>query len=170
MPAKARQLASGELGAVLAVLAVRRPNVLAAAILVLEAIARALDAVRPTRCPPAPTWWPSSIGSCADSRRSSAPCLWSPSRLGNRRRFGEHRAMTTQELRAALIAAFPPAPLTAELIHAPDASWTSYEEFAALAQLEGQLWTELAPEVHERHSALLVHAGSALYRATCRRT
>jgi len=73
--------------------------------------------------------------------------------------------MTTTNLRAALIAAFPPAPITLETIHAPDASWARYEERDALELLAGKSWLELAPELLERHEALLVHTGSALYRA-----
>ena len=73
--------------------------------------------------------------------------------------------MIQTELRAALIAAFPPAPITRETILAPDARWDHYDERDDLPLLEGRSWPELAPEVLERHSALLTHAGGALYRA-----
>ena len=69
------------------------------------------------------------------------------------------------ELRAALIAAFPPLPITRATIHTADARWASYEERDALPLLEGKSWGELAPEILESHAALLVHAGGALYRA-----
>lgn len=73
--------------------------------------------------------------------------------------------MTKDELRAALIAAFPPAPITRATIHTADARWTGYEERDELALLEGNTWNELAPETLERHPALLVHAGGELFRA-----
>jgi len=73
--------------------------------------------------------------------------------------------MTPTDLRAALIAVFPPAPITRETIHTADAGWARYEERDALALLEGKSWLELAPEILERHDALLVHTGGALYRA-----
>jgi hypothetical protein len=66
-------------------------------------------------------------------------------------------------VRAALIAAFPPAPLTPELIHAPDARWVGYEEREALTEFEGRTWTELPQEVLERHGALLIHAGGEFF-------
>lgn len=69
------------------------------------------------------------------------------------------------ELRAALIAAFPPAPITRAAIETPDARWGGYEERDDLALLEAKAWTELEPELLERHGALLIHAGGALYRA-----
>jgi hypothetical protein len=73
--------------------------------------------------------------------------------------------MHTSELRAALIAAFPPAPLAPELIHAPDARWVGYDARDGLSELEGKSWNELTPELLERHAGLLVHSGNALYRA-----
>ncbi|HLL22407.1 MAG TPA: DUF6714 family protein [Kofleriaceae bacterium] len=73
--------------------------------------------------------------------------------------------MTSPELRAALIAAFPPLPITRATIHSADARWAGYEERDALHLIEGQQWIELTPEIIERHAALLVHAGAALYRA-----
>jgi hypothetical protein len=69
------------------------------------------------------------------------------------------------ELRAALIAAFPPLPITRATIHTADARWADYEERDALPLIEGKSWVELAPEILERHAALLVYAGGALYRA-----
>ncbi|HWU89827.1 MAG TPA: hypothetical protein VN253_21345 [Kofleriaceae bacterium] len=73
--------------------------------------------------------------------------------------------MTNLELRAALIAAFPPLPITRATIHTADARWADYEERDALPLIEGKSWVELAPEILERHAALLVYAGGALYRA-----
>jgi hypothetical protein len=73
--------------------------------------------------------------------------------------------MTAPELRAALVAAFPPTPITRAAIHTPDARWSNYENRDALALLVGAAWTELAPEVLERHDTLLVHAGGELFRA-----
>jgi hypothetical protein len=76
------------------------------------------------------------------------------------------RAVTnTAELRAVLIAAFPPMPITRALIETPDARWSGYEERDDLSLLEGKSWTELEPQTLERHGALLVHTGGALYRA-----
>jgi hypothetical protein len=73
--------------------------------------------------------------------------------------------MTNEELRAALIAAFPPAPITSATIHTADARWTGYDERDDLRLLEDRTWDELAPETLERHGALLVHAGCELFRA-----
>lgn len=73
--------------------------------------------------------------------------------------------MTSLELRAALIAAFPPLPITHATIHTADARWASYEERDALPLIEGKSWVELEREILERHAALLVYAGGALYRA-----
>lgn len=72
--------------------------------------------------------------------------------------------MTAAELRTALIAAFPPSPITRETIYARDASWTRYEERDALELLVGSSWVDLSPELLERHYGLLIHAGHALYR------
>lgn len=69
------------------------------------------------------------------------------------------------ELGAALVAGFPPTPITHATIYTADARWTGYEERDALPLIEGRSWVELTPEILEHHSALLVHAGGALYRA-----
>jgi hypothetical protein len=73
--------------------------------------------------------------------------------------------MTDPDVRAALIAAFPPAPITRETIHTADARWAGYDERAELVLLEGKSWPELAPEILEHHAGLLIHAGGELYRA-----
>jgi len=73
--------------------------------------------------------------------------------------------MTNLELRTALIAAFPPLPITRVTIHTADARWARYEERDALPLIEGKSWVDLTPEILERHAALLVYAGGALYRA-----
>jgi hypothetical protein len=69
------------------------------------------------------------------------------------------------ELRAALLAAFPPTPISHETVHAADARWAGYDERDQLSLLEGESWNELTPDVLERHAGLLVHTGNALYRA-----
>lgn len=74
------------------------------------------------------------------------------------------RGMTAEHSRAALTAAFPATPITHAMIHASDARWRDYDEREQLSQLEGVSWTELSPEVLERHAGLLVHAGDELYR------
>ncbi|MCW5807253.1 MAG: hypothetical protein KIT31_33165 [Deltaproteobacteria bacterium] len=71
----------------------------------------------------------------------------------------------TTDLRTALVAAFPPAPITRDMIHAADASWARYEDRDVLPLLEGKSWLELAPNILERHEALLIHTGAALYQA-----
>jgi hypothetical protein len=73
--------------------------------------------------------------------------------------------MTDSDLRAALIAAFPPAPITRETIHTADARWAGYDERAELVLIEGKSWPDLAPEILEHHAGLLIRAGGALYRA-----
>ena len=86
-------------------------------------------------------------------------------RMAYRVHSGYEHLMTNPELRAALIAAFSPLPITRATIHTADARWADYEERDALPLIEGKSWVELAPEVLEHHAALLVHAGGALYRA-----
>lgn len=71
----------------------------------------------------------------------------------------------TAELRTALIAAFPPEPITRATIATPDAHWSTYEARDDLPLLEGKSWTELEPQSLEQHETLLLHAGGALYRA-----
>jgi hypothetical protein len=63
------------------------------------------------------------------------------------------------------MAAFPPMPITRATIHTTGALWADYEERDALPLIEGKSWVDLAPEILERHAALLVYAGGALYRA-----
>jgi hypothetical protein len=67
------------------------------------------------------------------------------------------------ELRAALLAAFPPTPISHETVHAADARWAGYDERDQLSLLEGESWNELTPDVLERHAGLLVHTGNAPY-------
>lgn len=73
--------------------------------------------------------------------------------------------MMNSDLRAALVAAFPPAPIARATIYTADARWDGYEERDDLPLIEGKSWVELTPEVLERHAGLLVHTGGALYRA-----
>jgi hypothetical protein len=73
--------------------------------------------------------------------------------------------MMNPELHAALLAAFPPSPIARATIHTTDARWAGYEERDALPLIEGKSWVDLTPELLERHAALLVHTGGALYRA-----
>ncbi|MBX3160815.1 MAG: hypothetical protein KF773_32920 [Deltaproteobacteria bacterium] len=73
--------------------------------------------------------------------------------------------MDSTELRAALVSAFPPAPITHTTIHTPDARWGGYGERDDLMVLEGKAWSELGSDVLRRHRALLTYAGGPLYRA-----
>lgn len=73
--------------------------------------------------------------------------------------------MSLHDLRATMFAAFPPEPISRATIFADDASWTDYEERAALELLVGKRWIELEPSVLEQHETLLVHAGTELFVA-----
>jgi hypothetical protein len=69
------------------------------------------------------------------------------------------------DLSAALVAAFPPIPITHAVIHAGDARWTDYDARERLPELEAASWRELDAPTLERHAGVLVHAGNELYRA-----
>ena len=43
--------------------------------------------------------------------------------------------------------------------------WDVYEDYADLVAFEGKTWRDLTPELLYRHSALLVWAGDAFWRA-----
>ena len=73
--------------------------------------------------------------------------------------------MNGDHLRAALVAAFRPTPITHALMHASDARWRDYEARDHLSVLEGASWDQLTPDILERHAGLLVHAGGELARA-----
>jgi len=70
------------------------------------------------------------------------------------------------DLRAALIAAFPAEPITRDTIDEPLANWDVYEEAGELSMLEGKTWLELDAAVVEHHDVLMPYAGNALFRAT----
>lgn len=73
--------------------------------------------------------------------------------------------MTNPEIRAAMLAAFPPAPITLAMIQPADARWDRYEERDHLPLLQATSWLEIAPDALEKHAALLVYAGGELFRA-----
>ena len=73
--------------------------------------------------------------------------------------------MMNSEIRAALVAAFPPAPITRATIYTADSRWDAYEGRDDLPLIESKSWVDLTPEILERHAGLLVHTGGALYRA-----
>jgi uncharacterized protein DUF6714 len=65
------------------------------------------------------------------------------------------------ELRASLLAAFPAAPLSKELLAEP----TNYEEHHELATLAGTTWRDITTAFLVRHASLLVYASPSQYRA-----
>ncbi|HSJ99604.1 MAG TPA: hypothetical protein VK932_00130 [Kofleriaceae bacterium] len=71
-----------------------------------------------------------------------------------------------EKLEQALASAFPPITIGRAMIDEPTAVWDFYEDYADLAAFESKTWRGLAPELLYKHSALLVFAGDALWRAT----
>src|SRR5512140_1567980 len=71
-----------------------------------------------------------------------------------------------EELEKALTFAFPPVMIDRAMIDEPTAIWDVYEDYADLAAFESKTWRELAPELLYKHSALLLWAGDAFWRAT----
>ena len=70
-----------------------------------------------------------------------------------------------EKLEDALSSAFPPITIDRAMIDEPTAIWDVYEDYADLAAFEGKTWRELAPELLYKHSALLLWAGDAFWRA-----
>lgn len=70
-----------------------------------------------------------------------------------------------EKLEDALSSAFPPVTIDRAMIDEPTAIWDVYEDYADLAAFEGKTWRELAPELLYKHSALLLWAGDAFWRA-----
>lgn len=71
-----------------------------------------------------------------------------------------------EKLEDALTSAFPPVMIDRAMIDEPTAIWDVYEDYADLAVFEGKTWRELAPELMFKHSALLLWAGDAFWRAS----
>lgn len=70
-----------------------------------------------------------------------------------------------EKLEDALSSAFPAVTIDRAMIDEPTANWDVYEDYADLAAFEGKTWRELTPEQLYKHSALLLWAGDALWRA-----
>ncbi|MEO7729686.1 MAG: hypothetical protein ABIY55_01850 [Kofleriaceae bacterium] len=70
-----------------------------------------------------------------------------------------------EKLEDALVVAFPPVTIDRAMIDEPTANWDVYEDYADLARFEGKTWRELAPELLYKHSALMLWAGDAFWRA-----
>ena len=70
-----------------------------------------------------------------------------------------------EKLEEALSSAFPPVTIDRAMLDEPTAIWDVYEDYADLAAFDGKTWRELAPELLYKHSALLLWAGDALWRA-----
>src|SRR5215475_202164 len=71
----------------------------------------------------------------------------------------------TEKLENALASAFPPVAIDRAMIDEPTAIWDVYEDYADLAAFEGKTWRELVPQLLFKHSALLLWAGDAFWRA-----
>ena len=69
------------------------------------------------------------------------------------------------KLEEALVAAFPPVTIDRAMIDEPTANWDVYEDYADLAAFEGKTWRELPANLLYKHSALLLWAGDAFWRA-----
>lgn len=72
---------------------------------------------------------------------------------------------TIEALEAALVAAFPPVVIDRAMIDDPAAHWDVYEDYPDLIAFEGKSWREFPAELLWRHSAMLLYAGDALWRA-----
>jgi hypothetical protein len=70
-----------------------------------------------------------------------------------------------EKLEQALASAFPPITIDRAMIDERTAIWDVYEDYADLVAFEGKSWRELAPELLYKHSALLLWAGDAFWRA-----
>jgi hypothetical protein len=70
-----------------------------------------------------------------------------------------------EKLEQALASAFPPITIDRAMIEESTAVWDFYQDYADLAAFEGKTWRELAPELLYKHSALLLWAGDAFWRA-----
>jgi hypothetical protein len=70
-----------------------------------------------------------------------------------------------EKLEQALASAFPPITIDRAMIDEPTAIWDVYEDYADLVAFEGKTWRELTPELLYKHSALLLWAGDAFWRA-----
>jgi len=79
---------------------------------------------------------------------------------------GRVRDNMIEKLEDALASAFPPITIDRTMIDEPTAIWDVYEDYADLAAFEGKSWRELPPELLYKHSALLLWAGDAFWRAT----
>ena len=70
-----------------------------------------------------------------------------------------------EKLEEALTTAFPPVTIDRATIDEPTANWDVYEDYADLATFEGKTWRELPAKLLYKHSALLLWAGDAFWRA-----
>ena len=69
-------------------------------------------------------------------------------------------------LRAAMIAAFPPRPITKVMINEPSGRWWNYEKRNELEpELAGRMWTELDGQFIETHATALCCAGDETFGA-----
>lgn len=74
--------------------------------------------------------------------------------------------MKETDVRAALIAAFPPRPITREMIEEPTSRWWNSEDGDAMKpRLEGRRWTELDKAFIESFPAVMRYAGTETYAA-----
>ena len=69
------------------------------------------------------------------------------------------------QLEDALTVAFPPVAIDRAMIDEPTANWDVYEDYADLTAFEGKTWRELPAALLYKHSALLLWAGDAFWRA-----
>lgn len=72
---------------------------------------------------------------------------------------------TIEKLEDALASAFPPVAIDRAMIDEATANWDVYEDYPDLAAFEGKTWRELPAPLLYKHSALLLWAGDALWRA-----
>jgi hypothetical protein len=92
------------------------------------------------------------------------PLRWqlSNARCSLRARVGDNMI---EKLEDALTSAFPLVTIDRAMIDEPTAIWDVYEDYTDLAAFEGKTWRNLAPELLFKHSALLLWAGDAFWRA-----
>lgn len=74
--------------------------------------------------------------------------------------------MKYTDVRAALIAAFPPRPITLGMIDEPTSRWWNSDDGDAMKPwLEGRCWTELGKSFIEAFPEVMIYAGTETYGA-----
>jgi hypothetical protein len=70
-----------------------------------------------------------------------------------------------EKLEDALASAFPPVTIDRAMIEEATANWDVYEDYSDLVAFVGKTWRDLPAKLLYKHSALLLWAGDAFWRA-----